>query len=127
MEDILSEQDALEFDQEEVHKLLKVLENSLNGLLGDSVVTAGTESTGDSPLEDNMTSNFDGGSHYTQLLTGHSVDRGSRDQLTSQRHVQELEGPAEERQITGGEDETNHAGVGNGGRTGLFPLNTHRD
>lgn len=58
MEDILSKQDALEFDQEEVHKLLKVLENSLNGLLGDSVVTAGAESTGDSPLENNMASNF---------------------------------------------------------------------
>lgn len=126
MEDILSEQNALEFDQEEVHKLLKVLENSLNGLLGDSVVTAGAESTGDSPLENNMAGNFDGSSHCTQLLTDHSVDRRSRDQLTSQRHVQELKGPAEERQITGGEDETDHAGVGNGGRTGLFPLYTHK-
>lgn len=127
MEDILSEQDALELDQEEVHKLLKVLEESLNGLLGDSVVAARAESTGDSSLEDDMASNLDGGGHCTQLLTNHSVDRRSRDQLTSQRHVQELEGPAEERQITGGEDETDHAGVGNGGRTGLFPLYTHRE
>lgn len=128
MEDILSKQDALELNQEEVHELLKILEDSLNGLLGDSVVTARAESTGDSPLEDNMASNLDGGGHYTQLLANHSVDRRSRDQLTSQRHVQELEGPAEERQITGGEDETDHAGVGNGGRTGLFPLyiNTER-
>lgn len=127
MEDILSEQDALEFDQEEVRKLLKVLEDSFNGLLRDSVVTAGAESTGDSPLENNMASNFDGGSHCTQLLTDHSVDRRSRDQLTSQRHVQELEGPAKKRQITGGENETDHAGVGNGGRTGLFPLYTHKE
>jgi hypothetical protein len=69
VEDVLSEQDTLELDQEEVHKLLKVLEDSLDGLLGDSVVTAGAESTGDSPLEDNLASNLDGGGHCTQLLT----------------------------------------------------------
>ena len=68
MEDILSEQDALELDQEKVHKLLDVLEDTLNNLLGDSVVTAGAESTGDSSLEDEMASNLDGSGHYTQLL-----------------------------------------------------------
>lgn len=50
----------------------------------------------------------------------------SGDQLTSKRHVQELESPAEERQVAGCEDKANDTGVGNGGRTGLFPLYRRR-
>ena len=61
MEDILGKQDTLELNQEEVHQLLKVLEHGLNGLLGDGVVAAGAESTGNSTLENNMTSNLDKG------------------------------------------------------------------
>lgn len=69
MKNVLGEQDTLELDQKEVHKLLKVLEHSFNGLLGDGVVTAGAESTGDSALKNNMSSNLNGGGHCTQLLT----------------------------------------------------------
>ena len=79
MEDILDKQDALELDQEEINQLLKVLEDCLKGLLGDSVVTTRAESTSDSALENEMASQLDGGSHCTQLLTDPSVDRGSRD------------------------------------------------
>ena len=122
MEDILGEQDALELDQEEIHKLLKVLEDSLDGLLRNGIVTAGAESTGDSPLEDNLASNLGGGGHCTQLLTTLLTVGHATNQLTSQRHVQELEDPAEKRQITGGKDKADHAGVGDGGRAGLFPL-----
>lgn len=61
MEDVLGKQDTLELNQEEVHQLLKVLEHGFNGLLGDGVVAARAESTGDSTLENNMTSNLDEG------------------------------------------------------------------
>lgn len=64
----------------------------------------------------------------TAAVTGFEVSRlispraRSRDQLTSQGHVQKLKNPAEKGQVTGGKDKTNDAGVGDGGRTGLFPL-----
>jgi hypothetical protein len=69
-----------------------------------------------------LTGNLNGCGHYTSLSTNHSTGWGSRDQLTSKRHVQDLEGPAEEGKITGGEDKSDHTGEGNGGRTRLFPL-----
>lgn len=62
MEDILGKQDTLELNEEEVHQLLKVLKHGLDGLLGDSVVAAGAESTGDSTLENDMASNLNEGS-----------------------------------------------------------------
>jgi hypothetical protein len=69
-----------------------------------------------------LAGNLNGGGHYTLLSTGHSTYCGSHDQLTSKRHVQDLERPAEERKITGGKDKSDHTGEGNGGRTRLFPL-----
>jgi hypothetical protein len=73
VENILGEQNALEFNQEEVHKLLQVLEHSLNGLLGNGIVTAGAESTGDTLLEDDLAGNLNGGGHYTSLSTDHPL------------------------------------------------------
>lgn len=58
MDDVLGEQDALELDEEEVHQLLEILQNSLNSFLGDSVVFPGAE-RGDKPLgEDQPSSNL---------------------------------------------------------------------
>lgn len=41
--DILGEQDALEFDDEEVDELLGIIEGALERLLGNDEVLAGTE------------------------------------------------------------------------------------
>lgn len=60
---ILSEQDTLKLDQEEVEKLGEVFEHSLVGFLGDGVVATGTERAGDTLLKDRLASNLDGGSH----------------------------------------------------------------
>lgn len=68
MEDVFGEQDALELNEEEVNQLLKILEHSFNGLLGNSVIAAGAESTGDSALENDLTGNLNGGRHCTKLL-----------------------------------------------------------
>jgi len=119
---ILSEQDALELDQEEVHELREVLKHGLVGLLGDGVVATGTERAGDTLLENGMSDNLNRGGHCETESVTCSRNYLSRDQLTSQRHVQKLEGPAEERQVAGGEDKADNASVGNGGRTGLLPL-----
>jgi sulfur relay (sulfurtransferase) DsrF/TusC family protein len=94
--DILSEQDALELDQEEVQELREVLKNSLVGLLRDGVVSAGAERAGDALLENDMACNLNCGGHYQAKSVSHSGNHRSRDQLTSQRHVQKLEGPAKE-------------------------------
>lgn len=125
MDNVLGEQDTLELDQEEVEQLGKVFEDSLMGFLGDGVVTTGTEGAGNTLLKDHMASNLDGGSHCSTLLADGSrlgSHHRSRDQLTSQRHVQELEGPAEKGQVAGGEEESDDAGVGHCGRAGLLPL-----
>jgi hypothetical protein len=74
-------------------------------------------------LEDELTGDLNGSGHCTNGSARLPSDtHGSRDQLTAQRHIQELEGPAEKGQITGGENETNHGSIGNGSRTRLFPL-----
>jgi hypothetical protein len=98
VDDILSEQNALELDQEKVQQLGKVLQDSLMGLLGNGVVAARAERAGNALLEDELTGNLNGSGHCkngsVRLL---SDTHRSRDQLTAQRHVQELEGPAEKR------------------------------
>lgn len=124
--DILGEQDALELDQEEVRELREVFKNGLVCLLGDGVVAAGTERASDTLLENDMADNLNRGGHCETKSVAHSGNYRSRDQLTSQRHVQKLEGPAEERQVASGENKADNAGVGNGGRTGLLPLYTGR-
>lgn len=124
MGNILGEENALELDQEEVQELGDVLKNSLMGLLGDGVVAAGAERASNALLEDNMAGNLNTGGHCQTKSVGHSGNHGSRDQLTSQRHVQKLEGPAKEREIASSEDKADNTGVGNGGRTGLLPLCT---
>lgn len=111
MGNILSEEDALELDQEEVQELRDVLKNSLLGLFWNGVVAAGAERAGDALLENNMAGNFNSGGHYRTKSVAHSGNHGSRDQLTSQRHVQKLEGPAKERQVASGKDEADNAGV----------------
>ena len=64
MDDILSEQDALKLDQEEVQQLGKVLKHSLMSFLGDSVVSTGTEGARDALLQNDKASNLNGGSHW---------------------------------------------------------------
>lgn len=124
MDDILGEQNALELNQEEVSELFNVLQRGLRSFLGNSVVPARTERTGDALLQNELADKLDGGGHYTESLIAHPFGKWSRDQLTSQRHVQELEGPAEERQVAGGKDEADNTGVGHGGRARLLPLST---
>lgn len=84
MDDILGEQNALELNQEEVSELLDVLQHGLHSFLGNSVVSAGTERTGDALLQNELAGKLDGGSHYTESLIGHPFGKWSRDQLTSQ-------------------------------------------
>jgi hypothetical protein len=123
VDDILGEQNALELDQEKVQQLGKILQDNLLGLLGNGVVAARAERAGNALLEDELTGNLNGSGHCMNGSACLPSDtHGSRDQLTAQRHVQELEGPAEKRQITSGENETNHGSIRNGGRTRLFPL-----
>jgi len=56
VDDVLNEQNALELNEEEVHELFEILQNSLNRLLRDSVVLPGTERTGESLGEDQLSS-----------------------------------------------------------------------
>lgn len=98
MDDILGEQNALKFDQEKVQQLGKILQDSFVGLLGNGVVAARAERAGNALLEDELTSNLNGSGHCRNGSVRLPSDtHGSRDQLTAQRHVQELEGPAEKR------------------------------
>ena len=50
-----------------------------------------------------------------------------RGQLTAKRDIDELEEPAQKRQVTGGENESHDAGERGGGSTRLFPLDTSQD
>lgn len=120
--DVLGEQDALELDKEEIHQLRHILKHGFGSFLWDGVVAAGAEGARDSLLEDNLAYNLDGGGHCNNWSMADPLCHRSRDQLTSKRHVQKLEGPAKERQITSRKDESDDAGIRNGGRTGLFPL-----
>lgn len=124
VDDILGEQDALELDQEKVHQLRDVLEHGLGGFLGDGVIATRPERASDALLEDDMARDLHGGGHYGIQSVARSKGHGSHAQLTSKRHVQKLEGPAEEGQVASCENKTDDAGIGNGGRTGLFPLYT---
>lgn len=45
MQDIFGEENALEFNQEEVEELLEILQSRLESLPGDGEVFAGTEGT----------------------------------------------------------------------------------
>jgi hypothetical protein len=63
VDDILSEQNALELNQEEVSELLDILQHGLHGLLGNGVVSAGTERASDSLLQNELAGKLNGGGH----------------------------------------------------------------
>jgi hypothetical protein len=46
MQNILGEEDSLEFNQEKIDELADILQNSLKCFLGYSVVSTGSEGTG---------------------------------------------------------------------------------
>jgi hypothetical protein len=55
---ILRKENALEFDEDKVDKLLKVLQNCLAGFLGDRVVFAGSERTGEALRQNKSATEF---------------------------------------------------------------------
>jgi hypothetical protein len=63
MDDVFCEKDSLEFDEEEVGQLFKILEDGLDGLFGDSVVLAGPERTCQALGQKDSSRDFNG-SHY---------------------------------------------------------------
>lgn len=58
--DVLGEKDALSFDYEEVDKLLNVVQASLEGRLGDSVVFPGTHPGGETVVKQQLSGNLKG-------------------------------------------------------------------
>lgn len=79
VDDILSEQNALKLDQEEIQQLGKVLQDSLMGLLGDGVIAARAERAGNALLEDDLTCDLNGSGNYNNGSvclppTGHATN-----------------------------------------------------
>ena len=133
MHNILGEKNTLELNHEEVEQLRQILENCLVGFLWNGVIATGTERARNSLLEDDLPSKLNSSGHCAEwsafvqfgvfwCCCFSPTGRRSRDQLTAERHVQELESPANQRQVTGGKDEGDHGSVGDSGGARLFPL-----
>lgn len=58
--DVLSEEDALGLDDEEVDKLVDIAEDSVEGLAGNGVVAARTQLAGDARVHNHFTGNLGG-------------------------------------------------------------------
>ena len=67
MDQVLSKQDALEFDDEEIGELFQVLQYTLNGILGDGVVFAGSEGAGQAMGQKDLSGNLKGSSDYINM------------------------------------------------------------
>jgi hypothetical protein len=61
--DILSEEDALELNDEEVDELLNITSDALEGLTGDCVVLSGAHLGGKTLAEDKVANELSGGGH----------------------------------------------------------------
>ena len=69
---VLYEQDTLEFNEEEIYQLLHVLQNALDGILGDCVVLARAGGAGQATGQDGSPSDFnDRGSCIISVLEQH--------------------------------------------------------
>jgi hypothetical protein len=61
---VLSEQDALEFNDEEVDQLFEIVKGGFKGFLGDLVVSARSETAGNSSAHDEFAGNLSKSSNY---------------------------------------------------------------
>ena len=65
---VLSKQDALEFNDEEVDQLFEIVKGGFKGLLGDLVVSARSETAGDSSAHNKFASNLSESGNYKPRL-----------------------------------------------------------
>lgn len=83
MEDVLREQDALKFQQEEVDDLFDILLNGLDGLLRDGVVLAGPNGAGEAFGQNDSADDFNRSRDWTNDQI-RDPKRGSGSMLDSQ-------------------------------------------
>lgn len=99
---VLGEDDALRFDDEEVDKLLDIVQQTLKGCLGNGEVLTRPELGGKTLSKSKLSSDF-----CRSSGTKHDPSQ--------------LEDVADDVQVTGGEDEENSGGEGDTGRAGVLP------
>jgi len=99
---VLSEQDALEFNDEEVDQLFEIVEGGFKGLLGDLVVPARSETASNSSAHNEFAGNL-----------SESGDTESK--------VGDFEHPAQDWKISASEDEENSGSHGDRCGTGVLP------
>lgn len=117
--DILREDDALEFDYEEVDQLLEVLQEALKGLLGDGEVAARSNLAGEALAHDSLTCDLSKSGSF--LILARPL-RCNITPLTAQYDVCALQDVAEDVEVASGEDEGDDAEVGDQGRARVLPL-----
>lgn len=61
VDNVLDEQNALELDESKVEQLLEILQDRLNGLLGDGVVLAGAKRAGEAIGQGNLAADLQRG------------------------------------------------------------------
>lgn len=96
--DVLSEEDALSLDDEEVDELVNIANSAVKSLLGNSIILARAQLSGEALVENGPAGNFGG-------------NGGTKD------HPGELETQAEHIKVPNKEDASNDAQVSNGGGT----------
>ncbi len=92
--EVLGEEDALALNDKEVDELVDVANHAIEGRSRDGVVAAGTHLRGQSVAENELTGSL-----------GADGD--------GERHPRQLERPADDIEVSGGEDEGDDGGVGN--------------
>ena len=103
VERLLSEQDALELDDEEVDKLLHIIKNTLKNLLRNCVITT-------RPERASQALRHDGSSDHLRKSSNAEDD------------IETFERKAKERKVAAGEDEGDCGGKGDCSSTRMFPL-----
>lgn len=95
---VLSENNALSLDDEEVDEFVNIANHGLKSLAGDSVVSAGSNLR-------------------RKAIVEHKLARAFRCNRDAQNHPAELESPSDHVKITSGKDDGDNAGVADGGST----------
>lgn len=100
--DVLSEDDALGLNDEEVDQLVDIANNGIESLTGNSVVAAGTELASKTSVHDGLAGNLSGNSD-------------------AKDHPGKLEAPSQQIQVSNRKDEGDGGGVGNSRGTRVVP------
>lgn len=107
-EDVLSKDDTLRLNDKEVDELMDIADESVECLLGESVVLSRTNLRGKSGAKGTPASNLGDSSH-------------------TERHPRSLEGVTQDVKVASGEDEDDGCDVGDARRTWVLPAQKARE